>query len=144
MSALLVLVVGPEGWAEPLWVERGEFLPECQALVGGLVDVVSVASSVDAWVNDEGLFVCEPNPVATLLVWSIRGFASPESMGPALFGRVVFTGGADGEGDTQGLSQGQAEALQKAASGLAVDAGLATVPVSRVRDALAGYQREFQ
>lgn len=65
------------------------------------------------------------------------GFASPESIGPALFGRVVLTGGADGEGDTQGLSQGQPEALQKAASGLAVDASLATVPVSRV-------QREFQ
>lgn len=76
-----------------------------QGAVGGLVDVVALDDGIDMWVNDEGLFVCEPNPVG----WGIaRGYGTPQV---AYFGAVVFTGGPDDTGRTRGLDEATVEVL---------------------------------
>lgn len=36
-------------------------LAAMQALVGGLVDCVQLMDGIDLWLNDEGLYTCEPN-----------------------------------------------------------------------------------
>ena len=55
------------------------------------------------WVNDEGLFLCEPNPLATMLA---AGFADRDLAQP-FFGPAVFTGSCDEAGSTLGLTAAQ-------------------------------------
>lgn len=61
-----------------------------------LVDVVRIAPDLDMWIDDEGALVESPvvNPVATALA-AAHGFRHQPYVGT-----VVFTGGADDEGDT--------------------------------------------
>lgn len=102
-----VLLVGVDGAAHRRrWTTdaHGGLLAQLQGAVGGLVDVVALADNLDVWVNDEGLYLCEPNPVATLLALAL-GRDAP------LFGPAVFTGGADQQGDTVGLDPGTCEQL---------------------------------
>ena len=82
-----------------------------QDAVGGLIDVVGLTESVDMWVNDEGLFLCEPNPLATMLA---AGLADRDLAQP-FFGPAVFTGSCDEAGTTLGLTVAQlAEVLRQA------------------------------
>ncbi len=63
-----------------------------QDAVGGLIDVVGLTESVDMWVNDEGLFLCEPNPLATMLaaglglppVWLTLGVGGSQAASAAV------------------------------------------------------------
>ena len=98
-GAFDVLVVDTDGAVHrERWTAGpdGSLLAQLQTAVGGLVDVVALADHVDLWVNDEGLYLCEPNPVATLLGLAL-GRNAP------VYGPAVFTGGADPDGGTRGL-----------------------------------------
>lgn len=82
-----------------------------QETVGGLVDVVALDAAVDMWVNDEGLLTEQVNPVASLVAGSVkRADLQP------FYGRAVFTGGADEQGITTGLSVLWAALLQHLAA----------------------------
>lgn len=94
-----VLIVEPDGTVrEDTWTAAadGGVLEPLQRTVGGLVDVVALTDDVDLWVNDEGIYLCEPNPIVTLLAIAL-GHRAP------FYGPAVFTGGADREGHTLGL-----------------------------------------
>lgn len=72
--------------------------------VGGWIECVHLANlgGVDMWVNEEGKLDGLPvNPIATL-AW-IRDYG----MTDVIVGNVVFTGGADEEGETLGLNDEQ-------------------------------------
>jgi len=83
----------------------GSLLEPLQAAVGGDIDVVRLHPEMEMWVHDEGLYRCELNPVATAVAAGM-GFVSQPYCGP-----VVFTGGADENGNTLGLSDELAEVL---------------------------------
>lgn len=69
------------------------------AAVGdGLFDVVGLSQNLDMWVNDEGVYLFPVNVVATGVARRF-GFTHQPYFGP-----VVFTGGADQEGETLPLS----------------------------------------
>ena len=109
----------------------GGLLDQLQGAVGGLVDVVALTDQLDMWVHDEGLYVCEPNPVATLLAVA-HGRRSP------FYGPAVFTGGADADGDTCGLDPRSLAGLHAAAELARADATrLAAVTVDAVAVAFA-------
>lgn len=103
-----VLVICTDGVTRnERWPVRadGSILAGLQEAVGGLVDVVSLTDQVDLWVNDEGLYVCEPNPFATLVASGFGRWTQP------YLGTAVFTGGVDGEGRTLSLGDEVVEAL---------------------------------
>lgn len=66
-----------------------------------MVDVVRLQPDLDMWVDDEGLIVSDPqiNKVATIIAHSLGYNAQ------AYCGKVVFTGGADEEGNTLPISE---------------------------------------
>lgn len=117
-NQLRVVVVGEDGVAHPaLWtLDAGQgCLSHLQEAVEGLVDCVSLAPHVDLWVNDEGLYRCEPNPVVTVMAHALSG----RDLSQPLFGPAVFTGGVDDEGETLGLSEDQQQTLVAAAEFMA-------------------------
>lgn len=124
-----VLVVDTDGAARrERWTTGpdGSLLAQLQTAVGGLVDVVALADNLDLWVNDEGLYLCEPNPVATLLTLAL-GRNAP------VYGPGVFTGGADPDGSTRGLDPRTCAQLLGAAQLAAADpTRLAAVTVDAV------------
>ena len=83
----------------------GSLLEPLQAAVGGDIDVVRLRPEMEMWVHDEGLYRCELNPVASGVAAGM-GFSRQPYCGP-----VVFTGGADEDGNTLGLSDELAEVL---------------------------------
>lgn len=86
-------------------------LAHLQEVVGGLVDCVGLTPTADLWVNDEGLYLCKPNPLATVLAHVVAN----RDLAQSLFGPAVFTGGADEEGATLGLTEDAAQALTASA-----------------------------
>ena len=85
----------------------GSLLEPLQAAVGGDVDVVRLHPEMEMWVHDEGLYRCDLNPVASAVAAGM-GFVQQPYCGP-----VVFTGGADEDGNTLGLSDELAEVLME-------------------------------
>lgn len=112
-NALTVVVVDPDGNArQESWEtgDDGSCLEQLQGAVGGLVTVVHLDEvDVDMWLNDEGLYLCDPNPVATIIAVANRD--ADGAMPQPYFGPAVFTGGPDEDGATQSLSAGMAEQL---------------------------------
>lgn len=82
------------------------------------VDCFAVTDWIDAWVDDEALFADEPrrNEVARRLIAEL---ADAEVL--PITGTVVFTGGADSQGDTMGLDDVQALGIVEAAKQIARD-----------------------
>ncbi|WP_051718128.1 DUF3846 domain-containing protein [Streptomyces megasporus] len=85
-----------------------------QQRVGGRFDVLRCRPSLDMWINDDGLYECEPNPVASMMALHMLG-----EIPQIYFGPVVFTGGADEEGETLGLTEAQAAYLTDLAARMA-------------------------
>ena len=85
----------------------GSLLEPLQAAVGGDIDVVRLHPEMEMWVHDEGLYACDLNPVASAVAAGM-GFVHQPYCGP-----VVFTGGADEDGNTLGLSDELAEVLME-------------------------------
>lgn len=111
MSVFRALTISPDGAvADQEWdVNDKSLLPALQEAVAGLVDVVALAEDLDMWVNDCGLYTEPLNPVASALVAALGG----HRLQPYWFGTVVFTGGADRDGNTQPLPAARAaEILQ--------------------------------
>ena len=85
----------------------GNELKTLQELVGGWVQAVDLKSNLTIWCNEEGKMIGLPvNGFATEMWDSVFGATD------VIVGNVVFTGGADDEGETIGLSQNQIEALK--------------------------------
>lgn len=113
MSTFQAVVVNTDGTAETVTWTPSSDMPtyrHLQKYVGGLIDVVALAPDMDMWVNDEGLILnLEPNLAATVLAAYLRRRAP---LTPFV-GPVVFTGGADDEGETRSLSDEAVELLHK-------------------------------
>jgi hypothetical protein len=101
-ETVAVVIVEPDGtarredWAGP----DGNLLDHLQQAVGGLVDAVSLTPVLDMWLNDEGMFRCEVNPIASVLAASY-GMTQP------YFGAAVFTGAINHRGSTTSLTAEQ-------------------------------------
>jgi len=65
------------------------------------VEVVQLAPDLHMWLDEEGLLAEEPkvNEIATVIA-HLHGYNQQQYVGPA-----IFTGGADEEGNTLGLSE---------------------------------------
>lgn len=98
--------------------DSGSLLCPLQQAVGGLIDVTELSEDLTMYVHDEGIYRCEPNPVATLM-----GLACGRSQ--PYFGDVVFLGGVDENGEDTSLGADAREAIAKAANLLAVMPDLA-------------------
>ncbi len=87
---------------QPAQVEEiASGLEAMQAFVGGYVTCLQLEGTmydgIDLWCHDEGLFVCQPNRL-------VRGTCSEQP----IYGDF-FIAAHDGEGDTIGLTEKQAE-----------------------------------
>ena len=101
------VTVDVEGNADAVqWDTTTGTLTHLQQAVDGLVDLVALHEHVTMWVNDEGLYTQPLNPVAGFLV-SVLGRAGA-GFQPYWFGTVVFTGGADPDGNTEPLPAARA------------------------------------
>lgn len=99
-AEVTVIRISPDGQVQQeVWHRQGDgaLLLQLQAAVDGLVDVVALGEQLDMWINDEGLYTGEVNPVATLVA-AAHGRDTQPYYGPA-----VFTGGADADGTTMSL-----------------------------------------
>ncbi len=99
---LSVLVIGVDGVvSESAWQPGpdGGLLRLLQEVVGGSVDVVALDAETDMWVNDEGIYTEEVNPVASAVASHVR----MQGLQP-FYGAAVFTGSPDEDGVTTGLS----------------------------------------
>jgi hypothetical protein len=79
--------------------KNDDLLGQLQHACGGYVQAVDITGTLTMWVNEEGkLNGSAWNELATA-IWHVV-------YGPTdtIFGTVVFTGGADEDGNTQGIS----------------------------------------
>jgi hypothetical protein len=101
------LIIKTDGTKEVALFTEGNFLNLAQATVGGWIQLVRLESKgIDLYLNEEGkLDQLEQNPIATAL-WS-----EDYGLTDYIVGNVIITGGADHEGNTVGLTDGQLETL---------------------------------
>lgn len=112
----VILAVNLDGTAQVATVPPGErMLDYFYRLIGcDTVDVVALAADLEMWVDDEGLLVddAQVNHAATGIAAEF-GRTAQNYCGPA-----VFTGGADEDGETLGLTELQVQVLTAAAATL--------------------------
>lgn len=79
---------------------EAESYEQLSGAVGGLIQAVDLKEDLTLWCNEEGKLIngMEPNLIATHL-WA-RSFGNTD----VIMGNVVFTGGADSEGEDVALS----------------------------------------
>lgn len=109
-----VVVVKTDGSVIPArWTPRegASLLPQMQTAVGGLIDVVALTRDAAMIVNDEGIYVCDPNPVATLVCLQL-GRTQP------YFGDVVFVGGTNARGDDESAPEWLVRLIERTAEAL--------------------------
>jgi len=92
--------------------EMGTDLAEMQGVVGGLIEPIDLTPSLTMWVNEEFIFMpqLELNPLASAFFQLMAGGNY------AIHGNVVFTGGADENGNLKDLSSEDASQIKLAAS----------------------------
>ena len=112
----------------------GSLLEPLQAAVGGDVDVVRLHPELEMWMHDEGLYRCELNPVASAVAAGM-GFSRQPYCGP-----VAFTGGADEDGNTLGLSDELAEVLLELVERMKANPVRLTALTIRAEAFLAAYR----
>lgn len=109
MSQIKVFTLRPDSTTEEQTIDRADFLKVAQAAVGGLIQPVDLTPTLTMYVNEEFLYSGEEaNPVASYLFASIGAEYR-------ILGSVIFTGGVDDEGDTQGLTDAHVFALKSLA-----------------------------
>lgn len=109
-----VVVVKTDGSVVPAsWTPRegASLLPQMQTAVGGLIDVAALTRDAAMIVNDEGVHLCDPNPVATLVCLQL-GRTQP------YFGDVVFIGGVDERGDDKSVPEWLVRLVERTAEAL--------------------------
>ena len=111
-----VLVVKTDGSvATAQWTPGGggSLLPQMQAAVGGLIDVAALTRDAAMIVHDEGVYVCAPNPVATMVCLQL-GRQHP------YFGDVVFIG-TDAHGGDASVPEGLRRVTERTAEALRIE-----------------------
>jgi hypothetical protein len=94
-----IAILKPNGELTGMGTTSDEMLTVLQTACGGYVQSVDLTSTLTMWVNDEGkLNGSEWNECATAIWHAIHGATD------TIFGTVVFTGGADEEGETKELT----------------------------------------
>jgi hypothetical protein len=101
------LIIKTDGTKEVALFTEGNFLNLAQATVGGWIQLVRLNNKgIDLYLNEEGKLDGLPqNPIATAL-WS-----EDYGLTDYIVGNVIITGGADHEGNTVGLTDGQLKTL---------------------------------
>lgn len=79
--------------------------------VGGLIELVRIAPTLDMWVNENFIAEAEDKELKLNAVATAMYSASLPQPYPIL-GDVVFTGGSDDEGETLGLTEDTLARLQ--------------------------------
>jgi Domain of unknown function (DUF3846) len=91
-------------------LERMQTIVAAPNEVSGLVEVVEIhPTGLTMWINEEGKYNgCEKNGIATVMAtgWIMAG--------DTIMGNVLFTGGPDDDGETQGLSDEQLQYVRQA------------------------------
>lgn len=98
VDTITALTVSPEGQVADVELETGQFLRGCYAAIDcDTVDVVGLTSTLDMWVDDEGLINgSESNAFATAVAQAFGFIYQPYA------GTVLFAEHND-EGDTVSL-----------------------------------------
>ena len=93
---------------------EAESYEQLSGAVGGLIQAVDLKEDLTLWCNEEGKLIngMEQNLIATHL-WE-KSFGRTD----VIMGDVVFTGGADSEGDNVALSEAWVTQLQEFANTL--------------------------
>jgi hypothetical protein len=92
-------IVNTDGTSKVVEFEVGNSYDLIRNAVHGLIECVSISPELDIWLNEEGkLTAMELNEFATALYR--KTYNTPDF----IVGDVIFTGGADEEGETLGLS----------------------------------------
>jgi hypothetical protein len=82
-------------------------LKTLQTAVGGYVEAINLSPDLIMWVNEEGKMNKLPfNQAATSIFMKHRGGAD------FIVGQVIFTGGNDSSGDTNGIDEAQIQQLK--------------------------------
>ena len=101
-----IMVINTEGMIGTVPLS-GNTLDTLQGLVGGLIEHLPFpVAGIDAWINEEGKYLCEPNALATSIMRD-GGMLFP---GDWIAGTMVLTS-TDDEGNTRPLSDQQARAV---------------------------------
>ena len=97
------VVVQPNGSAEVIEFTSDTALATLQKAVDGYIEPVSLDENFVMWVNEEGLLRNDlvSNYVGAILYQEVFQIPNP------INGTIVFTGGTDEEGYTQGLTTAQ-------------------------------------
>ena len=96
------VIITTEGEKKVAEFQVGESYKLLSETVGGLIECVRLAPNLDMWVNDNGLAEgLAQNPHGTALY--VDTFNYPN----VIVGNIIFTGGADEEGETLGLTDEQ-------------------------------------
>ena len=102
LSNFVALAVEPDGTTKRLIFTRDNSLRVFQNAVGGLIEPVRIAPTLEMYVNEEGILLgLEKNILATAIATSV--FSDEMSKPYYLLGTAVFIGGVDYEGYTRGL-----------------------------------------
>lgn len=119
-----VAMITPAGELSRIEYTGEDLLQVLQARCGGYVQAVDLTQTMTMWCNEEGkLNGSEWNECATAIWHAIYGPSD------TIFGTVLFTGGADDEGETQSITDEDFARLQHVADAYkaAVSAGFAGV-----------------
>ena len=100
------VIISTDGEKRVVEFEIGNSYKMLSEAVGGLIECVRLADDLDMWVNDNGLAEgLDQNPHGT------RKYNDTFNAQHVIVGNIIFTGGADDEGETLGLSDTQVQAL---------------------------------
>ena len=103
------VIIKTGGSKEVVEFTEETFLKLAQGTVGGWIQLVRLHSKgIDLYLNEEGkMDGLEQNFIATALWSEDYGFTD------YIVGNVIITGGANSEGNTVGLTDGQVKALME-------------------------------
>jgi hypothetical protein len=106
MKAYIINTDGTGGVVE--FDHAGASYSIMQNAVGGYFECVSLSDDLDMWVNEEGKLLGLPTNEIGTRMW--RAAFGPTDI---IVGNIIFTGGADDNGDTLGLSDRHVDRLDE-------------------------------
>lgn len=124
MSTITIATLTPAGELSTAIAGDSNLLPILQSACDGYVQAIDLTPTMTMWCNEDGKFNgSEWNECATAIWHAIYGPSD------TIFGTVVFTGGADEDGETQGITVEDITRLQRVADAYkaAMAAGFAGV-----------------
>jgi hypothetical protein len=98
------LIHKSDGTTEVVEFQIGDSYRFLSDAVGGLIELVHLAPTLDMWVNENFIAEAEEKDLKVNAVATAMYSANADGFYPIL-GNVVFTGGTDDEGDTVGLTE---------------------------------------